>query len=119
MENKLMNGLKLVEVYNVKDFYWEWFVIFRLCLLTGIILFLFEDRFCNGLFGTIGGLFTAVSVICLVAIIALNLYHNFIVPTREFKVTCDENVSFLDIEEKYDVIAYDGEIYTIREEVDY
>lgn len=119
MNDNLMNGLKLVSVYDVKDWNWELFAICGSFFILGCILLIMVERYDSVFLESVGTLCVSVSLIVAVIIFSVTLYHNYFAPTREFKVICDESVSFMDIENIYDVISFDGEIYTIREEIDF
>lgn len=119
MDDNLFNGLKLVNVYDVKDWNWELFIICGVFFVAGIVILLLYEKFNFLYLDYIGCTTTVLSLIVACVIFACTLFNNYFSPTREYQIICDDSISFFDLEKEYDVISYDGSIYTIREEVDY
>lgn len=119
MDDNLLKGIHLVNVYDVKDWNWELFVICGAFFVAGIVILLLYEKFDFIYLDGIGCVTTTLSLIAACVIFACTLFHNYFSPTREYQIICDDSISFIDLEKKYDVISYDGSIYTIREEADY
>ena len=116
MNENLLNGMQLISVDNFSDWNWEVFLVIIVFVSFGIIMltisnFVEIDDF--ELFGQSTLILGLFALFCFGIVTAVHCYsdENII----EYKVTIDENVSFIELADEFEVLEYDGKIYTIRE----
>lgn len=114
--NELIPGVNILNIVEVDTatpmIVWIIFIALTISLgVLGIIGFCADRKSKSLLILGIAMLLASIGEIycCVEEHIRDNRYYN------EYSVTIDENVSFKEVYEKYEVIKVDGQIYTLKE----
>lgn len=115
--NELMPGVNILNIVEIDTaapmIVWALFISLSIALVVlGLIAFCDDRKYNKGfLILAIGMFFALVGEVygCVSEHISDNRYY------QEYSVTIDENVSFKELYEKYEVIKVEGQIYTLKE----
>lgn len=102
--NSYSNGLGILGIFLYA------MILVGFLLSVGLFCSAAKDKFAFGI------AFSSISIAIFLVLFGITTYKCFIKePDTYYQVVLDENVSYLEFTEKYEVIEQNGQIYTIKE----